>query len=419
VDVGATYPMTMGQLSVWRDVEKMPPERRWEANLVFAWDIPEGHSIDEVWNALGVIGMRHESLRTIYVVDDVENPRQRLATDDPAAVLDAVRQGTVDVADRAAVEDEQVRRAFDVTCDIPWRAWILTRDGLPRDLLVVINHMAADAAGLLIMRDDFHTILAGSPLPAPGLMPRELAVRQRDSTTGRLRTSEAYWRRTLAAAPRQTASPGPGEPIGATLHTGIPLSKAHEGAAGLGISLASVLLAAYYCALREATGSSKILLYPMANNRFDPTMADIVTSQNQWVPLVAEFDEAEPFDTLAGKIHWKTFNALKNGCHDVDATNRIRAEFSAMDPPVDPGYNFNAVVAPAGDPATESIDPSRVEWYVPARTTGPGFYLIARAISSIELVFRVNRPGIDKEALTTCLTSVQDRLLSVAGLPRT
>jgi hypothetical protein len=404
----------MGQLSVWRDIEKIPLERAWEANLVFSWDIAGEHPVDAVWQALGALASRHESLRTTYLVDENGDPRQCIGPDDPAAVLEDVRQGVADIGERAALEAEQLRRAFDVAREMPWRAWILTAGGVPRQILIVMHHIAADAAGLLIMRDDFPHLLAGTPLPAATTV-RELAMRQRDGGARAIRAAEGYWRRTLSTAPRQLTPDAPGPAVGATLHTGIPVSMAHKGAANLGISVSSVLLAAYYRALRDTTGTARILLYPMSSNRFDPAVATLVTSQNQWVPLVAEFDGTEPFEVLATKLHWKTFNALKHGCYDPDVIARLRVEANQEVPAVDPGYHFNAVIAPAGDPAAETVEPARTEWYEPARATGPGFYLIARGISSIELVFRVNRAGFDQETLSRCLTSIQDTLVSITA----
>src|SRR5882724_8216834 len=78
-----------------------------------------------------------------------------------------------------------------------------------------------------------------------------------------------------------------------------------------------------------------------ASNRFDAEMASVVTSLNQWVPMVLVFDEDEPFAEVVKKVHWKTFNALKNGCCDPDVIISMREEFGQLDPPVDPGYNYN------------------------------------------------------------------------------
>lgn len=414
--VDATYPMTLGQLSVWLDIVKMPPERRWEANLVFVWDIPSGHSVDEVWSALTAIAMRHESLRTTYLVDPDLGLRQRLAADNPTDAFGSVRQGTADVSEREKLEDEGFRRIIDVTRDMPWIAWVLTTEDVPTHVLLVVNHMAADGAAALIMQDDFRTFLAGAgDTLEPASTPRELAIRQNEGEgASRIRSAEKFWRRTLEAAPRLSGTETPAERLGATLHTGIPLPMAHEGAAKLEISLASLVVTAYHRALRSVLGTSTVLLYPMSSNRFDSETVNLVTSLNQWVPLLIEFDEAEPFPEVARKTHWKTFNALKYGIVGADKTHMMRDEFEAMNG--DPGYYFNPILAPPGFPTDAVFEPSSVEWYEPAKATGPGFYLIARGISTIDMIVRTKRPGWTKEGLSAFLASMQGTLLEAIGM---
>ncbi|UWP84994.1 condensation domain-containing protein [Dactylosporangium fulvum] len=406
-----TFPATVGQLSVWRDIEKMPPERRWEANLVFVWDLPAGDWAEEqVWDALGALGMRHGSLRTTFDVDAAGFPRQRIAVDTAAEVRDRVRQGTAAVAEREAMESAQLQRAIDATCELPWRAWILTGDGAPVQVLLVINHMAADGVAVLVMREDFEQLLRGAELP-PARGPLEMAIDQQgEEGSGRLRTAERYWRRTLAAAPRLATGARQGSPLGATLHTGIPMPHAHEGAAKHDVTLASLVLTAYYRALREVTAENAQLLFPMSSNRFDEQHAGVVTSLNQWTPLVLDLDPAEPFDAIVPKVHWKTFQALKNGVCSPDAILAIRAEQERQDPPVDPGYYYNPILAPPGFPSEDTMVRPSLEWYEPARSTGPGFYVIARGLTSLDLVVRVNRSGWDRDTLDRALTSIQSTL---------
>ena len=74
-----TYPMTIGQLSVHRDVERLPADRLWEANLQpLVWDIRTRCTVEDVWRALGALAERHESLRTNYLFEADGSPRQFL-----------------------------------------------------------------------------------------------------------------------------------------------------------------------------------------------------------------------------------------------------------------------------------------------------------------------------------------------------
>ncbi|WP_432840609.1 condensation domain-containing protein [Dactylosporangium sp. CA-092794] len=411
-----TFPATVGQLSVWRDIEKMPQERRWEANLApVVWDLPDGVDAETVWRALARLAMRHGSLRTRYAIGDDGSLRQWLPAeeaDTEAAVLESVRQGTADAGELAGLEEREQQHAIDFMRELPWRAWLLLDGDRPAQVLLIVNHMAADGAALLVMQDDFRRLLAGEDLP-PATGPLELALEQQgDEGGGRLRNAERYWRRTLATAPRAVAGgPGP-ERVGATIHTGIPLPQAHDAAAKLGVSLASLLIAVYHRAVCATTGERTHLMFPMSSNRFDERHAGVVTSLNQWVPLLLDLDPDEPLETAAPRAHWKTFNALKNGVCSPDAIVAIRAEHQDADP----GYSYNAIIAPPGFPSADSPEPSTVEWYEPARTTGPGFYLIARGLTSLDLIMRVYRPGWDRPHVERFVESVRSQLSELPSL---
>lgn len=411
-----TYPATVGQLSVWRDIEKMPVERRWEANLPFVWEFGAGHTAEAIWEALGALAMRHEALRTTYLIDADGRLRQRIAVDSAAATIALVQRGTADASALATMEDEKVRDVIDVMTELSWRAWILTDDGVPARVLLVIHHIGADGMGVLLLQRDFEAILAGEPL-GPVSSPREMALSQQNGEGARaLKASERYWRRTLESAPHRAPAQAPAARLGATLHTGIPMPMAHDGAAKMEVSLHTLLLAGYYRGIRQALGTSEVLLFPITNNRFDPEAADVVTSLVQWAPLVVDFADTDPFEEMAQKLHWKTFNAMKHGVCDPDVIVEMRGEHERMDPPIDPGFYYNPILAPPGFPSSDTVVPSSMEFYEPARATGPGVYVIVRGLTSIDLVVRANRPGLDNEALATCLQSIQDALESAVGI---
>ncbi|WP_433218760.1 condensation domain-containing protein [Dactylosporangium sp. CS-047395] len=373
-----TYPATVGQLSVWRDLEKIPRERHWEANLQFVWDLPAGTTDEQVRAAVGKLAARHGSLRTLYVVDDQGLPRQRLTED-------AITIGRDDGPD---APERELRQVIDVTSQLPWRA-LISRN----TLVVTIHHMAADGVAALIMREDFLRLLGGEELP-PARGPLELALEQQSRDNPRLRNAERHWRRTLAAAPRAKDETAASERIGAMLRTGIPMPRAHELAAAAGASLSSVLLAVYHRALCVVTGEPAHLMFSMSNNRYDDDQAGIVTSLNQWAPLLldaATSNPGAPLATVAEKVHWRHFSALKHGVYSPDAAAAARAE----QPEADAGYHYNPMLTPPGFPSRDEPVPSTVEVYPSPRATGPGFYVIARGLTSLEFELRVSRPGWD------------------------
>lgn len=416
----ATFPMTIGQLSVHRDVELLPAERLWEGNLQpLVWDIQQQCTVEDVWRALGALAERHESLRTNYLFEVDGAPRQFLGAQDAAEVLERVDRGVADISQLPELLAGKHQEALDIYHGIPWRAFVITSDGTPAKVLFVVHHIAADGAAALILQDDFHALLAGQTLEPPAGQPIAMAEDQQGAGAFRLRAAERYWRRTLEAAPRvpEVALPTT-EMLGAALHTGIPLEPAHAGAEKLDVSLASIVLAAYYDALRTVLGRNALLLMAISANRFDPSMAGVVTSLTQWAPMLLDFDGTESFPDLAAKVHGKALNAFKNSICDPDAVVAIREEyFEKTDPPVDKGFNTNVILAPPGFAPAVHQQPRTIDFATPARATGPGFYFIVTGLDRIDATVRCNRPDVDQPALAAILATFHTTLLEVAGLP--
>ena len=63
----ARAPLTFGQLSLWRSVERLPPGQLVNTNVGYVWELPRGCTVEAVLNALDMLQERHESLRTGYV----------------------------------------------------------------------------------------------------------------------------------------------------------------------------------------------------------------------------------------------------------------------------------------------------------------------------------------------------------------
>jgi hypothetical protein len=316
------------------------------------------------------------------------------------------------VADLDTVVPRQYQTNIDVRHEIPWRACVFTDDaGVPKVLVFIANHITADGVASVILQEDFHALLAGEEPPPPPWQPIGLALNQQGAGAARLRSAERYWRRTLEAAPRR-AKPIPiDDPTsGATLHTGIPLAVAHEAAAALGVSVATLVLAAYYAALRSVTGESGILVTQISNNRFDSDTAALVTSMNQWAAMLLELEETDIAD-LAGKLQGKAFAALKNGICDPDYLVRLRDElFERAEPPVDPGFNLNIILAPPHLTPPSDREPPTKEFYLPDRNFGAVFYMIVRGIEKIDVLIRTRRPEFDRTRLEALLDAFQQNM---------
>lgn len=87
----------------------------------------------------------------------------------------------------------------------------------------------------------------------------------------------------------------------------------------------------------------------------------VVTSLNQWAPLPLDLEPDEPFAAILPKVHWKAFNALKNGACSPDAIWQIRDEHSRLDPRADPGFYYNPMLAPPGFPSDDRLEAPAIE----------------------------------------------------------
>jgi hypothetical protein len=404
------HPVTLGQLSVWRDIERMPPDRTWEGNLSVGWRVPPGISAHEVWAAVRALAQRHESLRTVY---DLRTRRMRQRVLPVQDVMAAARRGEITVAERAKLEARELRHAFDLAAEPSWRAWLVLASGRPHEILVVIHHIAADGTATNVLGRDFQVLLAHGQLnPAP--QPRQLAAQQHsEREVAALEAAEAYWRRTLVDAGSVTAPPVPrGEVVRADLHTGVPAEAAQQIAARLSVSLPSLLLAVYAQALASTFKLERLLLYPTSSNRFHPAYSDLVSSLNQWVPVLFDADE-RPFPQQAAGLHWRSFKALKYGCYNPDAIAAIQAELARNGLQLTPGWHFTFLPAPLdGRSATEWTAPS-VKWIMPERSTGPSFYVVASTYPAVTLRVRVIRADFGREELAAFLGVMGDRISAV------
>ncbi|MER8188656.1 amino acid adenylation domain-containing protein, partial [Kitasatospora sp. NPDC094015] len=157
-----------------------------------------------------VVG-RHESLRTVF--PELEGvPFQRVLPVSEVGELLTLVDGSAGLAEAAAC-------SFDVTVDLPLRAWLFRESEQESVLLVVVHHIAADGWSMApFARDLAEAYAARTTDRAPGwaalpvqyadytLWQRELLGEESDP--GSLISAQlAYWRSTLAELPAELALP--------------------------------------------------------------------------------------------------------------------------------------------------------------------------------------------------------------------
>ncbi|WP_211225471.1 non-ribosomal peptide synthetase [Amycolatopsis nigrescens] len=166
--------------------------------------------------AVGDLLARHESLRTVFGEEDGKGYQSVLEPSEVDFALPVRPVTEAVLADRLA---EAARYRFDLSAEIPLRAWLFDLGHGESALLLLVHHIAADewSAGPLLrdLATAYEARVAGAapefaPLPVQyadyALWQRELLGTE-DDPDSVLSQQVAYWREALADLPPELALP--------------------------------------------------------------------------------------------------------------------------------------------------------------------------------------------------------------------
>ncbi|MFC8723390.1 condensation domain-containing protein, partial [Kitasatospora sp. NPDC057198] len=214
VERPGVVPLSFAQQRLWF-LDRLD-ERRGVYNVPLVHRLGGAVDRDALEAALADVVERHETLRTVFP-ERADRPYQRVLDPDegrPVLVTSEVPASQIDhaVAEACAC-------VFDLTRELPVRAWLFTSSPDDHVLVVVVHHVASDGWSLAPLTRDLATAyrarLAGRAPSWPALpvqyvdytlWQREL-LGDEDDPDSVLARQTNYWRTQLAGVPEELALP--------------------------------------------------------------------------------------------------------------------------------------------------------------------------------------------------------------------
>lgn len=302
-----------GQRYMWLRYHQLPESARHEAHIVIRFPLADGMTLPRVRGALGYLVRRHEALRTTYHLDTEGEPRQRVHPPGalPLTVATTEQDGTPAPAE---VVDALRTKSFDLATEWPLRLCVITTARAPKQLVVVLNHIAADAWTVDELEREINALGAGITTGRPVTLepvrhqPLDLARHEASpaAAEGKDR-SMAYWRDELARLPADTFAavrrqdPAP-QVRGATLTSPIALDASRRIATRSQVWPSLVHLTAYTAVLAAYTGSRTIAQLSFTSLRDSGPFAETLTCLFSPVLLRVDCADDPAFSVLLGRV---------------------------------------------------------------------------------------------------------------------
>ncbi|MEU8727385.1 MULTISPECIES: condensation domain-containing protein [Streptomyces] len=152
-------PLAWGQENYWY-VRFLRTEG--SSKIATSWAVPESASREQITAAVQELLRGHESLRTTFPQGNDGRPVQRVH---PLRPVDVPVLGLEPGQSPAGLTSRCAEAPMDPETDLPVRFALMTSAGRPFRLIIVLNHIAADGAGIEALWRDFEALLGAGPHP--------------------------------------------------------------------------------------------------------------------------------------------------------------------------------------------------------------------------------------------------------------
>lgn len=271
------HPLAPQQRGLWFLQQLRPGSS--EYNLQIALRLRGPLQIGCLRNAVNLLILRHEPLRTRIVPDSSGVPRQHVSPTIPCEL--PVEQGTTEVI------QEELARPFDLAAEWPMRVRLVELDDDDHLLVMTFNHLAMDGVSLTIVSTElaqaYAALVAGEPVALP---PLELSFTDHArwlAGRGVDQSGLDFWRRELdGVGDLELPADRSGHGVGASMIT-VRREVAPETVRGLtglaraaGASLFSVALSCYATLLFRSSGQTDFAIGMPVAGRTDAVCEPLI-----------------------------------------------------------------------------------------------------------------------------------------------
>jgi amino acid adenylation domain-containing protein len=145
----ARLPLSFAQQRLWFLEQLHGPGTAY--NLPFAWRLTGELDTKALTAALDDVAARHESLRTVFGVDDGQ-PYQHVIPAAEARVPVTVKAATA--GELAGLVEAAVRHEFDLATELPVRVWLFSLADDEHVLVLLCHHIASDGWSMQVLMSD-------------------------------------------------------------------------------------------------------------------------------------------------------------------------------------------------------------------------------------------------------------------------